>query len=116
VILGSLNFSGDDNPLFPPDTRICGSLVLYHCYKVTKVGDGLEVEGNADYIGTLRRLPRRHKVRGILTIMGTDIKGVPRGLVAEGGVIIDEAASPSLRDLATRMPCRWSSSTVEMDF
>ncbi len=110
VVLGSLYFSGDERPLFPPYTRVCGSLTLYNCRLVTKLGDGLEVEVNADYTGTpLKRLPRKHRVGGILTVVDTNIKGVPRDLVAKDGVIVDEFASPSLRALASRNPVKWMS-------
>lgn len=108
VILGNLHFSDREKPMFPPHVRICGSLDLYNCLGVTKLGDGLEVDGSASFVGTpLTRLPRRLRVGGHLDITGTNIKGVPRDMVVQEGVFVDEFASASLQALAVKRPAKW---------
>ena len=105
VVLGSLRFTELDRPLFPPNLRICGSLTLYNCNGVTKLGDDLQIEGNADFTGTpLSRLPRKFHVEGDLDLTDTNIKGCPRDLSVKGTVIVGEFASASLKALASRKP------------
>ncbi len=113
VVLSGMHFSESEKPLFPPDLRICGSLTLFNCHGVTKLGDGLQVEGNADFTGTpITRLPRRFRVMGYLSIIDTKIMGVPRDLRPEGGVIVGEDASASLKALAVKQPVKWMSPVV----
>lgn len=103
VVHGCLRFSELDRPLFPPNLRICGSLTLYNCHGVTKVGDGLQVTDNVDFTGTpLTRLPRQFHVKGNLDLTDTNIKGVPRDLIVDGVVTVSEFASASLQALASR--------------
>lgn len=108
VIHGSVYFSEGERPIFPPNVRICGSLTLHNCFEVTKLADGLRIDGNADFTGTpLKRLPRKLNIKGYLDLTGTDLKGWPRDLVVKDGVAVDEFASLSLRTLAQKRPLRW---------
>lgn len=109
VILGSLHFSFDDKPVFPPNTRVCGMLTLYDCYQVTKLANGLRVDGDLDITGTsIKKLPRLLRVFGRLSISNNwEIKGVPRDLFVRYGVEVDEYGSASLRRLAGKRPVKW---------
>ncbi len=113
VIMGSLHFTEMDRPLFPPHLHICGSLTLYNCHSVTKLGDDLRVDGTVDFTGTpLKKLPRRLRVYGVLDLTDTQVKGVPRDLFVRDGVIVDEFATASLRALTVKQPVRWMSPVV----
>jgi hypothetical protein len=113
VVLGSLHFSELDRPLVPPNLRVCGSMTLHNCHGVTKLGDGLQVDENADFTGTpLSRLPRRSHFKRNLDITDTNIKGVPRDLIVGGRVIVGEFASASLQALASRKPANGMSPVI----
>jgi len=108
VILGNLRFADLDKPIFPANVHVCGSLTLLNCLGMTKLGNGLEIDGEADFTGTpLTKLPRLLRVGGTLCLIGTAVKGVPRDLIVREGVIVDEFASASLRALAGKRPVKW---------
>jgi hypothetical protein len=86
---------------------------LYNCHGVTKIADGLKVDGNVDVVDTpLSRLPLAFRIKGILTLIHTNIKGVPRDMNPQGGVVVDEDASPSLQALAARNPVKFVTSNL----
>jgi hypothetical protein len=100
VILGRLHFSELETPMFPPNLHICGSLTLHNCHGVTKLSDGMRIDGGADFTGTpLTKLPRKLRVNGVLDLTGTKVKGVPRDLFVRDGAIVDGFATalPRLR-------------------
>lgn len=108
VIHGSLHFSEQDRPLFPPHLHVCGAVTLCNCHGVTKLGDDLRIDGPGDFTGTpLTKLPRRFHVNGVLDLTNTKVKGVPRDLFVRDGVIVDEFATASLRALMVKRPVKW---------
>jgi len=101
TICGDLVLPKNAYAILPRKTHIRGSVMMIWCSGV-KLGDGLTIDGNADFsLSDIERFPRRLTVKGDLFLIGTTgFERFPPDMKVEGLIHLDDSATQSMLDRA----------------